>query len=532
MNLAHLSRGTTEYVINLDNEEVEDQLEDNALSTASDFKVILSPQLELAPLLYLKSCSAQMGISQINVDSLPLTCSRLEGVKIFLTTPLESVVGNVTLNEESIKELNKIPLEIVLNDLSTDSPAELIDFLNEKIFYQAVSDFLVSRYLTFFFDSDVFKNQQLTTFTIQEVNLLQRYIDITLYVRHILHDKFRELIANANDQPLDPAYAEDLTNLWKYSDSTKEMMTEATETRILNESENLKRKADRIQTVRFQLVNFSQFYTHSVKAIPTAVREAIKTSFLERLQDDDIFSSGTTVDPDELETVKSHFLSNRMMIQYGLLARNLISLLSNLYDKRKTDEILFENRIIALKLDETRSKFYIHVVKKNFLPTDGGTVHIECPPNLSYVLGGRKNHGPVIIGPISLTAPEKTTPRLTETLQSPFQRLPQPIHPLPKLIHCCSDLIVKKERDYWMNKSPFLNQSSIFTFPLDDEHVSRRFISRICDTVTYHRIQNVHNILNSFRFCLLDEYYQPLQFAPRTICSVSLTIQPVEIESL
>ena len=109
MNLAHLSRGTTEYVINLDNEEIEDQLEDNALSSASDFKVILSPQLELAPLLYLKSCSAQMGISQINVDSLPLTCSRLEGVKIFLTTPLESVVGNVTLNEESIKELNKIP---------------------------------------------------------------------------------------------------------------------------------------------------------------------------------------------------------------------------------------------------------------------------------------------------------------------------------------------------------------------------------------------------------------------------------------
>ena len=123
-------------------------------------------------------------------------------------------------------------------------------------------------------------------------------------------------------------------------------------------------------------------------------------------------------------------------------------------------------------------------------------------------------------------------PSLTETLESPFQRLPQPIHPLPKLIHCCSDLIVKKERDYWMNKSPFLNQSSIFTFPLDDEHVSRRFISKICDTVTYHRIQNVHNILNSFRFCLLDEYYQPLQFAPRTICSVSLTIQPVEIESL
>ena len=536
MTLAHLSRGTTEYVINLDNEDIEDQLEENVLSSASDFRVILNPQLDLAPLLYLKSCSAQMGISQININSLPLTCSRLEGVKIFLTTPLTSVTGNVTLNDESIKEMNKIPLEIMLNDFSTDDPGELIEFLNKKIFYQAVSDFLVSRYLTFFFDSDVFKNRQLTTFSIHEVNLLQRYIDITLYVRHLIHDKFRELIANTpveNEdatQPPDPTFTEDLTGLWQYHPTTQECMTEAGETKILGESENLKRREDRIQTERFQLVKFAQFYTHSVKAVPTHIREAIKTDFLERLQDDDIFSAGTTVDPGQLDTLKSYCLSNRIMIQYGLLARNLIFLLSNLYDKRKTDEILFENRIMVLKLDETKSKCYVHLVKNNFLPTDGGSVHIDLPKHLSFVLGGRVGR-PVKIGPVSLTIPDKITPRLTETLESPFQRLPQAIHPLPKLIHCCSDLIVRKERDYWMNKCPFLNQSSLFTFPLDEEHVSRRFISKICDTVTYHRIQNVHNILNSFRFCLLDEYYQPLQFAPRT-CNVSLTIQPVEIETL
>ena len=538
MMLAHLDRGTSEYVINLDNEEIEDHLKENVLSSASDFKVILSPQLELAPLLFLKSCSAQLGVSQLNVDSLPLTCSRLEKIKVFVHTPPKSGTGNALLNEISIEERNKIPLEIPLSDMSTDDAAEVIDFLNEKVFYQSISDFLVSRYLTLFFDKDIFINQQLTTFSKSEVNLLYRYINITLYVRHLVHDMFKEIIAasqpdllNDETNPADPALTEDLKGLWKYGDEVQETLTKAGETKILNSSENLKLRDERIEARSFMIVDFGQFYGHSIRAIPNEVKEAIKTDFLNRLQEQDIFSRGLNIDPSQLARAKSYFLSNRMMIEYGLLARNMVGLLAGLYDKRKKDEILFESRIIALKLDDSKSKCYVHFVKKNFLPSDGGTVQIDLPKHLGYVLGGRVGR-PVTIGPISLLSPPVVEPRLTENLVSSQQRLPQSIHPLPKLIHCCSDLIVRKTRDYWMNKSPFVDQSVIFTFPLDDEHVSRRFISKICDTITYHRLQNVHNILNSFRLCLVDEYYQPLRFAPRTITSISLTFQPVEFESL
>ena len=106
------------------------------------------------------------------------------------------------------------------------------------------------------------------------------------------------------------------------------------------------------------------------------------------------------------------------------------------------------------------------------------------------------------------------------------------MRPQPKLINVTSNVITAKTRDSKLRKSDFADHQIISTFDLPDEQISRRFFYRQNENPSYHPIQNIHNILDAFTICLIDESYQPLRFAPRTICNIALKIRPVAFESL
>ena len=118
---------------------------DDNYSTASNFTVILNPTIDLTHLLFLKSVQAEMAVESISINSCPLTVSRLEYVEIYLTTPPSSSLINLTYNEESVRDKNRIPLRIPLRDISTDNEQELIDQLNKLVFQEVVTNFIISK---------------------------------------------------------------------------------------------------------------------------------------------------------------------------------------------------------------------------------------------------------------------------------------------------------------------------------------------------------------------------------------------------
>ena len=148
MTLAHLNSGTDHYTLNLSNEEMEDKLEEGEqYSTAGDFRIMLESSINLNGLLYLKSVQAELCVKSISIDNLPLTASRMEEIEIYVMTPPKSAAFNPVLNEMSTEESNAIPMKIPLVDISTDDPQELVNVLNEMVFHESVSSFVIWKYI-------------------------------------------------------------------------------------------------------------------------------------------------------------------------------------------------------------------------------------------------------------------------------------------------------------------------------------------------------------------------------------------------
>ncbi len=64
---------------------------------------------------------------------------------------------------------------------------------------------------------------------------------------------------------------------------------------------------------------------------------------------------------------------------------------------------------------------------------------------------------------------------------------------------------------------PFEEYHIIYSFTLDEEAISKRFICKLNDEGVYHRIQDIHNVLDVFQFILLDQSFKPIIFASEKI---------------
>lgn len=541
MNHAHLDLGTSHYTLNLSNEEMEDKLEDQSpYSTASDFRIVLNPSLDLSPLLFLKSVAAELSVSSVSLDSLPLSTTRTENVQVYMYHPPLSANINQVFSELKVRESNKQPLEVSMVDSSTDDPQELVSMLNRLVFHEVVSSYVISKYLQLALDVEIFKSKQLTTFNKSDANLIHRYINVCLYVRHIIHDIFRDLLNQAVEDEeqraaLSNELTEDLKGKWKYEEATAAIITRPGESDAIRKSENLKPMAERDYGIS-SWFQWEEFYDVTLKNSNATLKSSIRTHTLEILDLQGIALTTTNTQPpkiptNQIEEAIKMFRSNRNLIEYALLARNLMELTQNLHDKRKNPEVLFEKRIMSLVLDETKSKVSFHFAKQHFLPNDGASCQIFLPKHLSYTLGARAGKS-IILGPVSLFTPDRSEPRMTETIVSDNQRLFCNVRCLPKVVNCTTDVITSKTRDMFLRKSSqFGDHHVIYSFLLTDDLITRRFIyKQEKSPSSYHRLQNVANILETFRICLLDECYEPIRFAPRTICNVSIIIRPVTFD--
>ena len=76
-SFAQLSSSIDHYELYISNQQTEDELDENALSSASDWEAILEPAVDVSNLLYGKSDIAQAKVKQMNISSLPLCFSKV-----------------------------------------------------------------------------------------------------------------------------------------------------------------------------------------------------------------------------------------------------------------------------------------------------------------------------------------------------------------------------------------------------------------------------------------------------------------------
>ena len=97
---------------------------------------------------------------------------------------------------------------------------------------------------------------------------------------------------------------------------------------------------------------------------------------------------------------------------------------------------------LSLLLDsDTKLKCRFHIEKEKYI-TDGTSVTVFFPDQISYVLGAKSGHT-IKVGPVHNATPTTNTPTLTHNILSDNQQLFHALRPLPQVIHVVTDLVFK-----------------------------------------------------------------------------------------
>ena len=510
---------TDTYEIFVDNVDEENNLKDDDRSTAGQFTVHLQPFLDLSSLLYLRSVQAEIALDRIEVGSLPVTFSRQEQVQTVLEIPLAYSTVNQWMNHTELKALNSTALVLPLTDHVCSEPKQVVDFFNET-FQHRINYFLLTRFLNLFFDDEVLDVQCKSGFKVRDLRLLNRYIDVALFTRQVLHDIMCKLIDVQDDSVARTAIYSNL----------KEFTSERVEARIINESKTIKSVEERRSSRAGKTVTFSLFYgvdVSKVNELRTAAQKAVETEILRWLTKLDLDPT-VTAEGEDADFLRENIASNKKLIQLGMQCRNLVQLEKDRLDGRVPKTSLFHLDVISISLDYSGQKCSFSLQPKKFL-SEGCQLSVFLPEQMSYAMGAQVNQR-VNIGPLTWNDETVEVPRLTHEIKSENQQLPFAIRTYPTIIHVVTDIVAGKGRDTWLRDSSFTNYRIIYSHLIDESAIANRAIaSTDCGNVFY-KIRESHNLLETMRFALLDQNLRKIEFSQRTYTRMSFKIKPVSIE--
>ena len=525
--------GTNEFKLLVQNNELEDALTDNQQSCAGNFTIDL-PLIDLNPLLYLRSIQAQLGISSLTIDTLPITYSKTDFIEIFLTIPEASLFSNRSLQYVDEHRLhNLVPMTLHFEDYSTVTNSEAIDFVNDILSSQ-VNYFIIFRYLSVFLDRAIFYKhflidvpfQSKVSFTTKEITLLDHYIDISMWRRYVLHEYVCSLVGK-----------EDL--LPNIDFVSKIALISTFENETLEESLNLMNTEERI-TFSNVVYGFSTF--HNVKLTvgnlekTPAIIEAKKKeqeSIYQWLDDTECLKMDA--EGNLLEENKQLLLdiieSNKILIEYGHKIREILNL-ERIRLKQRITKTLFTSDFLRLSLDHNMTKCVFDLSPENFLVNDESHVNISFSDGISYVLGGKiyPQESNVTIGPIFFKMNDNETPHLTARIIGLNQRLFSTVRVIPKIIYFATDLVTSHCNDFWLTNSEYKGFHLLHSQVIDDVAIQQRFICSPNVDPTYYRIQRVNNILEQFKIVILDQNFRLCRFQKRTYTRVSLSLKPYDFD--
>ena len=526
--LNRLDQGTDSYILDLTNDDAEQLLDDDNHSSASQFTILLNPTLDLSSLLYLRSVAAEIAISQLSVDALPLTGTNKESITVKVDVPTDVVSSNSWFNSIAMSGVNNTLLEIPCRNFYTTDPDEVIQHTN-NLLQEGITQFILYRYLCAYLDLDIFTTGSLQSLSVTDLALLGRYIDIAMYTRNVMHDT---MVALVPDMELANVEGREIMT------HDKDGMSRNEEARHLARSGDVFRAtADRNVSEQRKTIDFDKFYSVTIgQGVDEAIIQSIKTSTLSWLQDIGIITrneeGALIVAQENRATMESYIKSNQLLTQMGLKCREIVGNLRTLIDKRKTKveakrSSFFVYCFLSLYLDpDTQLKCRFHMENEKYITNDGTAITVKLPEQISYILGAKSGQC-VTIGPIDRNTAIANKPTLNHTILSEDQRLFHRLRPLPQVIHVVSDLVFSKSRDMWLANTPWRNYHLIYTFVLSASNIARHYICQINNTRTYYRVQDVNSILESFSFVMLDQSFRRILFEPHCKVAMRLIIRPV-----
>ena len=433
------------FEIFLSNHNIESSLsDDHPHSSASHFANVLN--LDLIPLIFLKSTTARIALAQVSLSSLALCFLSTEKIRVKIVTPPSINECNHIATIDTVSEQNHNSLLISFCDYSATNSQECLTHVNHLL-SDNLNAYLIYKLSFNFFDMNVFKENIFVnlspdnkiTLSQNDLHILLYYINITLYTR-------RQLNSVLKGQP-NPPEKELTANL-----SNHQSFNKGLEQTTLSKSKyllNLDERKNMLENYVFKTLEIEQFYDINIHTKSDA-RDALDVKITTAMHDYFINILELDLDnptPEHTKQITSLLKSNNDLIKQGLTLQQII-----LFQTQKLtnnfDPHLFNTDLVRLKLDHTGAKVCFEISNKSYLPPDETSCEISFDPTATYTLGSllnEDNNQQLTIGPFShandcsLTAKEK--PLLTNRIKAGNQRLHGPIRYTHTHTHTAIDVI-------------------------------------------------------------------------------------------
>ena len=527
MAYSRLALDTDKYEIFISNEDIEYTRTPDTGSSASDFQTILDPALDISSLIYLKSSNAELSLDQIYIDGLPLCFTQTEDVSIYIAVPPHSTQCNQTVNETAVGTFNDQPYAIAFEDVAKDNVHDIVNYLNDLI-CEPLTHFLLKSCLRCVLDVDVLKPIIPTSFNLDEIKLLIRYVECALFSRHIIHRHLTGVLKT--DDNIDNWI------LFKQTKGEQESMSLEWESSIINESQCIIGPAARIDAGPGRFINLNKFrgislrhaYNTSEESPMSSIEGAVK-EYLDNVFPD-LKDEAGNVASDIKPYIYLIIEANKDMIKLATKCRQILLHNRDRINKKHRDPELFHDYLVKFKVDNDNCKLVVETNPDLFLTNT--SVLVLFPDQASYILGSKSGEN-ATIGPIRRGSHSETDlPALTNVLKAPNQRLFSGIRPSPHIIHVLLDSVGSLAKDLWLRNSEHNDYSIVHTIILDSVMQSARFISKVNDSQVFYRTSNSRKILNGIKVRLVDSNFRILKFPVCTIVKVSFTLRPVLHENL
>ena len=402
MAFSHLSMETESYQLFLSNSENEKNLENSNISSAGSFELVLDRTIDLSPLLYMKSTNAEVAISHFSLTSLPLTVTRDEEIKVQIFIPPGLATANrfysaYYTNNKLNNQYHRLPLK----DLITAEPDTLLTFLNRETLVPYIH-FILRSMLQIVLDDNVFSAEDTHFLTRDDIKLLNRYINISIFSRNVIHDFLNTKLDKTNYE---------LDNDIKYSKDC-ENYTLRKEENFLQKSKALRPLNDRPATrgSHDHAVDFALFHGKDLETIKTqedGPKQAIETDYLnyltnvnalKRVNPDD---ENSQLHPNTINTLTNLIRANKALIFQAMKLHDILQILTKKIDKRNRNPPV-NDHLLTMSVNEATGKLKIDFETSLYLLNNRTSIKIMFPPKLSHVLGSDSS---LVIGPIHSESP-------------------------------------------------------------------------------------------------------------------------------
>ena len=508
----------------LSNSDNENNLKNPNISSAGSFELILDRTIDLSPLLYMKSTSAEVAISHLSLSTLPLTVTRDEEIKVQIHIPPGIAHANRFYSAfYTENKLNQQYHRLPLKDLVTSESDTLLTFLNRETLIPYFH-FILRSMLQIILDDNVFSPEDTHFLTRDDIKILNRYINISIFTRKTLHDFLNKKLGNENY---------DISGTIKYSKDC-DNYTLRKEESLLQKSKALRPLDQRPATrgSHDHIVDLALFHGKDLDTVDNqqdGPKQAVETDYENYLsivgviKYTDPTNENSPFQTKTIDSLTALIKANKALILQAMKLHDLLQLLTKKIDKRnKTPPIT--DHLITMSVNEATGKLKVDFEASTYLLDNRSSIKVLFPPKLSHALGSDSS---LTIGPIyneQSNMPIQSQDVLTNTIVNERQTTFFPLRPTPKMFHLLSNIILAPTCNFWLKNTPFETCNVIYSTPIDETSISNRFICKQDDNLCYHKLNT--RILSRIQFHIVDEEMKPVLFAPKCHIKIGLNVRP------